>query len=44
MFAPHLGLRVMEEGCERALANCGTTDAAAALREALRDADPFVRY
>jgi hypothetical protein len=43
MFAPHVGLGVIEEGCQRVLASSPTADAVAALREAIRRADPFVR-
>lgn len=43
MFAPHLGLGVIEDGCKRALASSPEADALAALREATRSQDPFVR-
>ena len=43
MFAPHLGLGVIEDGCKRALALSAKADALAALREATRSQDPFVR-
>ncbi len=43
MFAPHLGLGVIEDGCKRVLASSPGADAVAALREATRRADPFVR-
>jgi hypothetical protein len=44
MFVPHVGLGVIEDGCKRALALSPTADALAALREATRSQDPFVRY
>jgi hypothetical protein len=43
MFAPHLGLSVIEDGCRRVLASSPNADALAALREAIRRQDPFVR-
>jgi hypothetical protein len=43
MFAPGLGLGVIEDGCKRALALSPNADALAALREAIRRQDPFVR-
>ena len=43
MFDPRLRLDVIEDGCERALALSPTADALAALREATRSQDPFVR-
>jgi hypothetical protein len=43
MFDPHLGLGVIEDGCKRALALSPNADALAALREATRRQDPFVR-
>jgi hypothetical protein len=43
MFAPHLGLGVIEEACERVLASSPEGDALAVLREATRRAEPFVR-
>jgi hypothetical protein len=44
MFAPHVGLGVIEDGCKRALALSPKADALAGLREATRSQDPFVRY
>jgi hypothetical protein len=44
MFVPHVGLGVIEDGCRRALALSPKADALAALREATRSQDPFVRY
>lgn len=44
MFVPHVGLGVIEDGCERALALSPTADALTALREATGRQDPFVRY
>lgn len=43
IFAPHLGLGVIEDGCKRVLGSSPTADSLAALREATRRADPFVR-
>ena len=43
MFVPHLGLSVIEDGCRRVLAVSPEADALAALREAIRSQDPFVR-
>jgi hypothetical protein len=43
MFVPHLGLSVIEDGCRRVLALSPNADALAALREAIRSQDPFVR-
>jgi hypothetical protein len=43
MFAPHLGLCVIEDGCKRALALSPNADALAALREAIRSQEPFVQ-
>ena len=43
MFVPHLGLSVIEDGCRRVLAASPKADALAALREAIRSQDPFVR-
>lgn len=43
MFAPHLGLRVIETGCESALGGSESADAIAALQEAIRQAEPFTR-
>lgn len=43
MFAPHLGLGVIEDGCTRVLAASPDADALAALREAVYRANPFVR-
>jgi hypothetical protein len=42
MFAPHLGLGVIEDGCRRVLAASPDADALAALREAVYRAKPFV--
>jgi hypothetical protein len=42
MFAPHLGLGVIADGCERVLASSPSADGLAALREAIRRAEPFV--
>ncbi|MGO8732470.1 MAG: hypothetical protein ACLQVM_06740 [Terriglobia bacterium] len=44
MFVPHVALGVIEDGCKRALVLCPKADALAALREATRSQDPFVRY
>jgi hypothetical protein len=44
MFVPHVGLGVIEDGCERALALSPKADALSALREATGRQDPFVRY
>lgn len=43
MFAPGSGLGVIEDGCKRALALSPNADALAALREAVRSQEPFVR-
>ena len=43
MFVPHLGLGVIADGCKRSLASSPEADALAALREAIRLQDPFVR-
>ena len=43
MFAPGLGLGVIEDGCKQALALTPNADALAALREAIRSQEPFVR-
>ena len=43
MFTPHLGLSVIEDGCRRVLAVSPKADALAALREAIRSQEPFVR-
>ncbi len=43
MFVPHLGLSVIEDGCKRALALSPNADGLAALREATRSQEPFVR-
>ena len=43
LFVPHLGLSVMEDGCKRVLSVSSKVDALAALREAIRSQDPFVR-
>jgi hypothetical protein len=39
MFAPHVGLNVIEEGCKKALAVSPNADALQALREAIRSQD-----
>jgi hypothetical protein len=43
LFAPHVGLNVLEEGCRRALASDPDADRLAALRAALKGGEPFVR-
>lgn len=43
LFAPNLGLGVIEDGCLRVLASSPGGDVLAALREAIRRQDPFVR-
>lgn len=43
MFAPHVGLSVIEDGCKQVLASSPTADALTALRVATRRAEPFVR-
>jgi hypothetical protein len=43
MFAPHLGLGIIEDGCKRVLASSPAADGEAALREATRRANPFVQ-
>lgn len=43
MFAPHLGLSVIEDRCRRVLALSPNADALTALREAIRSQEPFVR-
>jgi len=43
MFAPHLGLSVIEDGCKRVLAASPNSNALDALRQAIRSQDPFVR-
>ena len=43
MFAPHVGLNLLEEGCRRTLATDPNADRLAALRAALQSGDPFVR-
>ena len=44
MFVPHVGLGVIEHGCERALALFPEADALDALREAVGRQNRFVRY
>lgn len=43
LFAPHLGLSVIEDGCKRVLLVSPKADALDALRQAIRGQDPFVR-
>lgn len=43
MFAPHVGLNVLEAGCERAIKQNSGAGAVEALREALAHADRIVR-
>jgi hypothetical protein len=43
MFAPHLGLSVIEDGCKRALAVSPNSNAVDSLRQAIGSQDPFVR-
>ena len=43
LFAPHLALAVIEDGCKRVLASSRGADAVAALRMATGKAEPFVR-
>jgi len=43
VFAPHLALRVLEEGCQRTLGAFPGADAVAALRAAAQSTNPFVR-
>jgi hypothetical protein len=43
LFAPHLGLSVIEEGCKRVLSVSPKADALDALRQATRGQEPFVR-
>ena len=43
LFAPHLGLSVIEEGCKRVLAVSPQADILDALRQAIRGQEPFVR-
>ncbi len=42
MFTPHLGLGVIEDGCQRVLASDPAADALTALRVALHQVKPFV--
>jgi hypothetical protein len=42
LFAPHLGLGVIENGCRKALADSPGADGLAALQAATRSAEPFV--
>ena len=44
MFAPHLGLAVIEEGCRRALAGDSRASAVDALREAVRSMRSVVGF
>ena len=43
LFAPHLALAVIEDGCNRVLASSRGADALLALRMATGRAEPFVR-
>jgi hypothetical protein len=43
LFAPHVALNVLQEGCRRALAHSPGADRAAALRAALQSDDRIVR-
>lgn len=43
MFAPHVGLSVMEEACKRVLAISPNADSVEVLRQAVRSQEPFVR-
>jgi hypothetical protein len=43
LFVPHVGLGVIEHGCEEVLALSPRADSLAALREAVRRQNPFVR-
>jgi hypothetical protein len=43
MFAPHLGLNVIEDGGKRALASSPGADALDVLRQAIRSQQPFVQ-
>jgi hypothetical protein len=43
MFAPHVGLSVMEEACKRVLAISPNADTLEVLRQAVRSQEPFVR-
>ena len=43
MFAPHLRLSVIEDGCRRVLAASPKADSLAVLHEAIRSQEPFVR-
>lgn len=43
LFAPHLGISVIEEGCKRVLSVSPKADILDALRQAIRGQEPFVR-
>jgi hypothetical protein len=43
MFAPHVGLSVIEDGCKRALAVSPNSNAVDSLRQAIGSQDSFVR-
>jgi len=43
MFAPHIGLSILEDGCKRVLAASLNSSALDALHQAIRSQDPFVR-
>ena len=43
MFAPHVALNVLEEGCLRVMVIDSNADLVAALRTAIKGGDPFVR-
>jgi hypothetical protein len=42
MFVPHVGLGVIEDGCERALASSPKADSLTALRDATGRQNPFI--
>jgi hypothetical protein len=43
MFAPHVALNMLEEGCLRVMVVDSNADLVAALRATLKSGDPFVR-
>lgn len=43
MFAPHVGISVIEDGCKRVLSVSPKADAVDALRQAIHSQEPFVR-